>query len=91
MQELLLEFAVEAASVLGYTVVFSVLTGLGLLAEYVGFERLTGDGSLGYWFLAVGALAIIAGAMFAKDVLVPRLRTAKDRIESRRAEADRSG
>ena len=77
MYELLLELLVEFWAVVGLGLATSVLTGLGIMAELSGFHQVTTGDSLGYWFLFMGGVALVAAYLLAVDELLPRLREAR--------------
>mgnify|MGYP006283504749 CR=1 FL=1 len=84
MYELIVELVVEFGSVVGLGAAVSTLAGLGILAELNGLHRVTVGSTLGYWFLFMGVVALLAAYMLTVDELLPRLRETR----ARRAEGE---
>lgn len=74
MQEIFIEVLLEVGSLVAYFAVFGALTALGLIAEYSGIIRVAAGETIGYWFLLMGLVAIVAGVKFGRDRAFPRLR-----------------
>ena len=75
MQELLAEFVAESLSLVGYALLATLLSGLGLLAEQAGFARFgAGDVQMALWFGFVGLLLLVGAVLLVRDRLVPRIR-----------------
>lgn len=74
MYELLVEAVAEFGAVVGLGAVVTTLTGLGLLSELSGLHRVVVGNTLGFWFLFMGAIALVAAYMLTVDELLPRIR-----------------
>ena len=78
MYELLLELLVEFGSVVGVGAAAAALTVLGVLAELSGYARVTSGETLGFWFLFMGLVALVAAYKLTVDELLPRLRARRE-------------
>lgn len=68
---------VDGGVTVGYALASLGLTAAGIDAEYQGFAHLgAGDLTLAGWFAVVGAVALSAGLLLARDRLLPRMRRA---------------
>ena len=75
MRNSLLEPSVELALFAIETVLFGVLTTLGLLSEQAGLSSLSGGETLGLWYLYMGAVALYAGLyVLGYERVLPRVR-----------------
>ncbi len=61
MYDALVESILEAAGLAAETVLFALLTGIGVLSEQIGLADVTSGQTLGYWYVYVGAIALYAG------------------------------
>ncbi|WP_049971696.1 hypothetical protein [Haladaptatus cibarius] len=65
---------VEIGGVLLYALGSVLLTALGLLAEYDGLQTAaSGDSITAIWLGVMGAVALIAGVMLARDKVLRRV------------------
>ncbi|SIQ73693.1 hypothetical protein SAMN05421858_0238 [Haladaptatus litoreus] len=65
---------VEIGAVLLYALGSVLLTALGLLAEYDGLQTAaSGDSITAIWLGVMGAVALIAGVMLARDKVLRRV------------------
>ncbi|GAA0247945.1 hypothetical protein ACFFQF_06550 [Haladaptatus pallidirubidus] len=68
------ELLVEIGAVLLYALGSVLLTALGLFAEYDGFQTAaSGDSITAIWLGVMGAVALIAGVMLARDKVLGRV------------------
>lgn len=76
MKGIALENGSELLASLGYALVTTVLTGLGIEAELFGVRTLgSGDPILAAWFLAFGAIALYVGLyVVGYEKLLPTIR-----------------
>jgi hypothetical protein len=79
MEEVMLEL-LEPLALVVYGLLAALLTVAGLALEWIGLASggSTGLGVPTLWFVYMGVVAIGAGALLARDKLVPGLRTAID-------------
>lgn len=74
MRETLLTLAEEVITVAVETVLFGVLTAIGVISEQFALADLARGEMLGLWYLFMGALALYAGVyIVGYERLIPRL------------------
>ena len=75
MSNSLIESGIELAVFAIETVLFGVLTTLGLFSEQVGVSSLSGGEMLGLWYLYMGAIALYAGLyVLGYERVLPKVR-----------------
>ncbi|MEF8776678.1 MAG: hypothetical protein V5A43_09295 [Haloarculaceae archaeon] len=79
MYELVLELLVEFGSVVGVGLAATGLAALGLMSELAGYARVTSGQTLGFWFLFMGLVALVAAYKLTVDELIPRFHAARAR------------
>ncbi|WP_458190377.1 hypothetical protein [Haladaptatus sp. NG-WS-4] len=63
----------EIGTFLFYLLGSGLLTALGLLAEYDGLKSAAaGDSMMALWFVYMGTVALVAGAMLAREKVIER-------------------
>jgi hypothetical protein len=76
MQELLAEVAAEAATLVAYTLLATLLSALGLFAERASLATFgTGDLQMALWYGFVGLLLLAGAGLLVRDRILPRVRT----------------
>ena len=75
MHEVLVESILEVAQLAVETVLFAVLTTVGVLSEQIGLADVTAGQTVGYWYVYVGGVTHYAGVyLLGYKRLLPRLR-----------------
>lgn len=74
MRDAIIETLLNVAMVGVETVLFGVLTTIGLLSEQTGLSSVLGGEMIGFWYIYVGAVALYAGLyLVGYDRLLPRI------------------